>query len=80
MQEKIKRLKDSMAARLQYEPKPPAIDLERNMKYILEIQKEQKAKKLRSAYIRIAIGVFLLILLFVGLRYRGKKRTINHQE
>ena len=47
--------------------------MEKNMNYILQVQKENRAKQKKAAIIRIAIGVGFLVLLIVGLRRRRKK-------
>ena len=44
-----------------------------NMDYILNLQKERKAKQKKAAIIRIAIGLGFLVLLIIGLRRRRKK-------
>ena len=45
---------------------------QRGLDYLLELQKEQRAKQKRNAIVRISIGVVLLIVLFIGLRRRKK--------
>lgn len=72
--QKLIEFKDSIAKTLPdtntIQVKP---DIDRNMNYILELQKERKAKQKRNAIIRIAIGIGFLILLVIGLRRRSKK-------
>ena len=72
--QKIEELKDSITKIL---PATDTVqvksDIDRNMNYILEIQKRNKAKQKRNAIIRITIGVGFLILLIIGLRRRSKK-------
>lgn len=49
--------------------------MQRNNNYILELQKEQRAKEKKTAIIRIAIGIGFLIILIIGLtRKRVKKQ------
>jgi len=49
--------------------------MQRNNNYILELQKEQRAREKKTAIIRIAIGIGFLIILIIGLtRKRAKKQ------
>ncbi len=68
--EKTKRLKDSISS---IKPDDNYIDIDRNMRYIQEIQKKNEAKKRRNAIVRISIGLALLVLLVIGWRRKGKK-------
>lgn len=46
--------------------------ISRNFDGILQLQKQQKAKQKRAAWIRISIGIILLGMLVVGMRRRKK--------
>ena len=46
---------------------------QRNNNYLLEMQKERRAREKKGAIIRIAIGIGFLIILIFGLRRRVKK-------
>jgi len=46
---------------------------ERNLNYLLEMQKERRAKEKKNAIIRIAIGLGFFIILIIGLRRRRAK-------
>lgn len=48
-------------------------NINRNMNYMVELQKEQQQKKRTSAIINIAIGTVLFAVLIVGLQRRRKK-------
>src|SRR5687767_8793837 len=56
-------------------------DVDQNMKglnYLLEQQKERRAKEKRAAFIRIGIGVLFLAVLIIGLmRRRTRKESTN---
>lgn len=43
------------------------------LNYILELQKEHRAKEKRRVLIQIGIGMALFIVLIIGLRRRTKK-------
>ena len=45
------------------------------MRYIQEIQKENDAKKKRSAMMRIFFGAGFLIILIIGLRRKRKPKA-----
>lgn len=48
--------------------------MQRNNNYILELQKEQRAKEKKAAIIRIAIGIGFFIILIIGLTRRRVKK------
>lgn len=53
---------------------------QQNLNYLLEMQKERKAKEKRNAIIRIAIGIGFFIILVIGLRRRVKKTAYKKSE
>jgi hypothetical protein len=48
--------------------------MQRNNNDILELQKEQRGREKKTAFIRIAIGIGLLIILIIGLRRKTVKK------
>lgn len=72
---KLQKLQDSMV-QLQQQADSNKISnsISKDFGYLVELQKEQKAKQKKAAMIRIGIGVMLLAVLFIGLmRKRSKK-------
>src|SRR5258706_3738070 len=69
---RLKQFDDSVIKEQQLKELDESI--QRNNNYLLELQKEQRAKQKRGAIIRIAIGIGFLIILIIGLRRKGKKR------
>ena len=73
MAKKIQHLKDRMDTAIQFSDGSRASEnISRNVDGILQLQKEQRAKQKRAAWIRISIGIILLGVLVVGLRRRKK--------
>ena len=71
---KVQQLKDSIAASIQtIKPVQTLENISQNFDWILQLQKEQRAKQKKAAIIRIAIGIGLLVVLVIGLRRKGKK-------
>ncbi|MEI2739839.1 MAG: hypothetical protein V9F01_13780 [Chitinophagaceae bacterium] len=71
--QKLQKFKDSIASVLQLADSGKIKeDFSRSMNYILELQKERKARQKKAAIIRIAIGAAFLIILIIGLRRRKK--------
>ncbi|MBK8312387.1 MAG: hypothetical protein IPL04_17250 [Chitinophagaceae bacterium] len=69
-------LKDSISNKIStIKPTDNYDDIDRNMRYIQEIQKKNNAKKKRDAIVRIGIGIGLLVLLVIGLRRKGKTKA-----
>ena len=74
--QKTDELKDSISNRIStIKPTDNYIDIDRNMRYIQEIQKENDAKKKRSAMMRIFFGAGFLIILIIGLRRKRKPKA-----
>lgn len=72
--EKIEQLRDSVQQEISNRNKESIeVDNVRNVNYLLDLQKERKAKQKRNAIIRIAIGLGLLIILVIGWRRKSKK-------
>ena len=76
---KLKRFDDSIQniqeeARKKEKLKQIEEDSQRNMDYILQLQKERRAKEKRNAIIRIGIGLIFFVVLIVGLRRRRLKK------
>lgn len=72
--EKIEQLRDSVQQEILNRNKESIeADHVRNVNYLLDLQKERKAKQKRNAIVRIAIGVGLLIILLIGWRRKSKK-------
>ncbi len=77
--ERMQHLKDSMilAQKEQKEQKDSGAiikDFNPNFDYLVQLQKDQKAKQKRAAMIRIGIGGTMMILLIIGLMRRKKKK------
>lgn len=71
---KLQQIKDNAATSFQaLETKQTQENISTNLDWILQLQKEQKAKQKKAAIIRIAIGIGLLVVLVIGLRRKGKK-------
>ena len=73
---KMLRYKDSMINEMQ-QPDTPLIQIRNtnNYEYILELQKKNREKQRRAAYIRIGIGVFFLLLLIYSFIRKRKKQN-----
>lgn len=73
--ERMQHLKDSMILAQKEQKDSGAIikDFNPNFDYLVQLQKDQKAKQKRAAMIRIGIGAALLVVLFIGLMRRKKK-------
>lgn len=70
----IEQLKDSVVqSNLQHDSLQPVLSFNNNLDQLIKMQKEREAKQKRSAIIRIAIGVLLLLLMFIGLMRKRKK-------
>ena len=67
--EKVAKYKDSLNKDSTYprEKEPQVSNIPGNYDAIIELQKKQRAKQKRNAFIRIGIGVFFLIVLVIGL-------------
>lgn len=50
-------------------------DAERNINAIVELQNEQQERKRKGAFVRIAIGVGLLVILIIGLARRKRNQV-----
>src|SRR5687767_11286619 len=50
-------------------------DAERNINAVVELQNTQQDRKRKGAFIRIAIGVALLVVLIIGLSRRKRKQV-----
>lgn len=71
--EKMQHLKDSMI--LEQKDSGAIIkDFNPNFDYLVQLQKEQRAKQKKTALIRIGIGLALLVLLFIGLMRKRRKK------
>jgi hypothetical protein len=72
---KIRQLQDSAkAAIFEKDSIEAAQSFKRNTDYIIDLQKENRAKQKRAAITRIAIGAAFFALLIVGLMRRKKKQ------
>jgi hypothetical protein len=69
---KLANLKDSVQKTLQ--DVKGQNDIAKNIDQLLNIQKENEAKKKRGAMIRIGIGVALLVVLVIGLRRKTAQK------
>ena len=70
---KLEQIKDSAVNSIKAtEENKIQKDISRNVDGLLQLQKEQKAKKKNAAMIRIGIGVALLVVFIIGLRRRKK--------
>jgi len=74
--QKTNVVKDSISNKIStIKPSDNYDDIDRNMRYIQEIQKENDAKKKRSAMMRIFLGAGFLIILIIGLRRKRKPKA-----
>lgn len=72
--EKIEQLRDSIQKENSKKIKESIeTDNTRNVNYLLNLQKERKAKQKRNAIIQIAIGLGFLIILVIGWRRKSRK-------
>lgn len=71
--QKLQQLKDSGAKTIQLQEANQAREnISRNADGILQLEKEQTAKKKKAAIVRIGIGAALLAVLIIGLGRRKK--------
>ncbi|MBK8606241.1 MAG: hypothetical protein IPN82_05260 [Chitinophagaceae bacterium] len=76
LMQKTNEQKDSISNKIStIKPTDNYDDIDRNMRYIQEIQKKNNAKKKRDAIVRIGIGIGLLVLLVIGLRRKRKTKA-----
>lgn len=74
--EKTKRLNDSISNSISIiKSGDDYSDIDRNMRYIQEIQKKNEAKKKKSAMMRMLIGAGFLVILIIGLRRKRKRKV-----
>lgn len=72
---RLKQFDDSITEDIRKKEELKQIEQSTNngVDYFVQMQKERRAKEKKSAIIRIAIGIFFLIVLIIGLRRRIKK-------
>src|SRR5688572_25950877 len=72
--QKIQQLRDSVLKEIQVQDSAVVREqVTQNYDFILELQKEQRARERKAAIVRIAIGAGLLIILIIGIARRRKK-------
>ncbi|MGG9971821.1 hypothetical protein ACQ33O_08530 [Ferruginibacter sp. SUN002] len=51
--------------------------MDRNLEAFMAVQKENQRKAKQGAFIRIGIGILLLVVLIIGLRRKKKQQDIS---
>ena len=75
------KLQDSLDAVLKTADsiQPVVID-EKNIITLVQTQEKLNKRKKQGAFIRIAIGIFFLVILVIGLRRKRKQPAVDNQQ